>query len=97
MSPVEVDANVRRVVKMLMSVTGSSAEDLAPVLSISRSAMFQRLNGTSRFTVAELASLADHFDVDPGMFFADPQTLLRRRATLPDQRAVSSVQTRRAA
>ncbi len=82
MSPAEVDGNVRRVVKMLMSVSGDSAEDLAPVLSVSRSAMFQRLNGTSRFTVAELASLADHFDVDPGMFFSDPQTLLRRRATI---------------
>lgn len=67
---------------MLMSVSGSTAEDLAPVLSISRSAIFQRLNGTSRFTVAELAKLADHFDVDPGMFFADPRGLLRQRATI---------------
>lgn len=92
-----MDDNVRRVVRMLMSLSGASAEDLAPVLSISRSAMFQRLNGTSRFTVAELSKLAGHFDIDPGMFFSDPRSLLRQRATIGDTGRLLSSQSARAA
>lgn len=61
---------------MLMARDGISEGSLAVKLGLSRTSMNDRLRGRSRFTLDELARIAQVFEVEPGVFFKNPRSLL---------------------
>jgi hypothetical protein len=71
-------SRIRRVVAMLLAAQEMKHEALVPVLGISRSAVYERMNGTRSFTVDDVAALADYFHAPVGMFFAGPDAMLGR-------------------
>ncbi len=88
---VDVDRNVRRVVQLLMTAGEVEPTDVAAHLGLGRSSFYERLNGKRRFTVQELAKLADYFSVAPGTFFVDPRELLASSSSLSRATGVSRV------
>ena len=73
---------VPTVLRTLMSAAGISSADIANVLGISKASLSERLSGKTRITADELATLANFFGVDPGIFFKKPEELLGFDATL---------------
>jgi hypothetical protein len=77
----DVDANVRKVVKTLLFVNDMTADDLAEQLKMSRSTLYTRLavkGKKSRFTVAEVYRMARLFNVTVGTFYAPPALVTGR-------------------
>jgi hypothetical protein len=84
------DRRARTVVAMLMARDGMDQQGLADVLGLkSRAAGGHKLTGVRRFTVAELARIAAHFEVDPGVFFEDPLELLSGRPRTSSEQSPS--------
>lgn len=78
------------VVRACAGLAGESQADIARVLGITRPAVTARLSGRTRWTVAEVEALADHYGVEVAAFFdlsrlgllvdVTPSTPARRRA-----------------
>lgn len=93
----DTDSRVRAVVRMLLAAGNQPKDSLAETLGISRTSVYSKLSGTSAFTVAEVAAMARHFGVEPGVFFAGPTGILptvriTRRYPSPLTRPIPSVQ-----
>lgn len=69
-------ANASRVIETLMAARGRSRADLMSHLGLSKGRLSERLSGSTRWTVPELASLADYFQVSPAVFFQPVDRLL---------------------
>jgi transcriptional regulator with XRE-family HTH domain len=67
---------VPRIVRTLMAARAVSLSELAEHLGIGRSSLSERLTGKRRFTLAEVADMADYFEVSPAVFFEDPANLI---------------------
>jgi transcriptional regulator with XRE-family HTH domain len=79
----EVDRRIGRVLKMLCQAHGTPLRDVADLLGVTPTALSARIAGRRRFQAEEVDLLARHFEIDPGVFFVDPATLvsaLRHRA-----------------
>lgn len=65
----EISTSSRRAsyVRALIGWHGMTGTQLADVLKISQPAASKKLLGQRRFTVDELVTLAEHFEVDPGL------------------------------
>ena len=72
----EADENVRVVVRMLLAAKRQKPVELALRLGISKSAIYSRLGGQSAFSIAELVTMAEHFDVPPSVFLVGPSALI---------------------
>jgi antitoxin component HigA of HigAB toxin-antitoxin module len=70
---------IATIIKGLMAMRGEDQEDLAGVLFINQSAVSKMLRGTRKMTVDELALIAAHYDLEPAVFFRDPEELFRSR------------------
>jgi transcriptional regulator with XRE-family HTH domain len=79
----DVDKNIRTVTNMLLAAQdqpkATAQAELAVRLGWSRSVAYSRLGGQTSFTAAEVAALAEHFDVPVSAFFGGPGELLGRR------------------
>lgn len=60
---------VSAVVRACAGLRGDSQEDIARVLGITRPAVTARLSGRTRWTVAEVEALANHYGVEVSAFF----------------------------
>jgi hypothetical protein len=72
----DVDANVRKVVKALLTINDMTPDALAELIPMSRSTLYTRLavrGKRSRFTVAEVYRMAHLFDVKVGVFYEPPE------------------------
>jgi transcriptional regulator with XRE-family HTH domain len=67
-------------VRMLMAAQGMTTLDLGRQLGLGRSPIYDRTQGRKPFTVDEVASLAEFFDVPVSVFYAGPDALLGRHA-----------------
>jgi antitoxin component HigA of HigAB toxin-antitoxin module len=73
----EVDKAVPRILKALMALHGTDPAAVADHLGIAKSSLSERMTGKRRFTVVEIAKLAQFFKVSPATFFEDPASLVR--------------------
>jgi hypothetical protein len=73
----QADENVRLVVEMLLASRRLHRDALVPVLGVARSTVYAKLGGKQRFTVGEVALLAEFFEISPGAFLSGPSALLR--------------------
>ena len=71
-----VDINIGRVLRVLCRAHELTQQQLAEKFGMSMSALNERLAGKRRFTAVEIAAFAEHFGVDPGVFFKDPVELV---------------------
>lgn len=71
------DENVRLVVEMMLASRRLHRDALVPVLGTARSTVYAKLSGKQRFTIGEVALMAEFFELDPGAFLAGPNALLR--------------------
>lgn len=78
--PLEAGIQVRqqmgRVVRMVMKARSVTGKELARLLHLSEAAVSDRLAGRIAFRADELKLLAQSLDVEPGVFFSDPESLL---------------------
>lgn len=70
------DENVSTVVKMLIAGKRGTADELAHFLGISRSTVFEKLNGNRRWYAAEVQGLADYFKAPIDVFYGGTAKLL---------------------
>jgi transcriptional regulator with XRE-family HTH domain len=62
----------------LLRLSDKRSKELAQALGLSHASLSERLNGKTRISSDELAAAALFFDVDPGIFFRDPDSIRRR-------------------
>lgn len=87
--------DVPKVARILLAVTRHTAKDLAQATGLSESQVSERLSGKTRITADELAAFAGFLDVDPGVFFHDPESfreMFRNGLASADLRSGMSVQ-----
>ncbi len=77
------ERNIREVAKLLKRINETKTDVLVDLLDINRSGWFDRCNGRTRFSTAELAMLAEFYAVPVQVFFDGPNSLL---AVTPQQR-----------
>lgn len=72
------DQNVAAVVKTLMATRGLDGQTLAPLVGMTKSTMYLRLNGKA-WTAAELDRIAAYFEITPVVFFEPVSSLVGTR------------------
>ena len=72
----QADENVRLVTEMLLASRRLHRDALVPVLGTARSTVYAKLSGKQRFTVGEVALLAEFFELPAGAFLAGPAALI---------------------
>jgi transcriptional regulator with XRE-family HTH domain len=77
----DVEENVRRVLRMLMARDGIKEKHIAAALGTSRQTVNNKLRGVTRLTIDELGVLAAHFEVDVALFFDPDRPIPRAPAT----------------
>jgi transcriptional regulator with XRE-family HTH domain len=77
-TPGTASENVRMVVKMLLAASDMTALEMGRRLGLSRTPLYDRMQGRKPFTVDELAKLVELFHAPVGMFFAGPDAMLGR-------------------
>jgi hypothetical protein len=70
--PPDADENVRTWVRLLMARDDLTGRELAPLVGMNRQPFYDRLNGTTPFTVKEVAALGRIFGMEPGAFYLAP-------------------------
>ena len=70
------DERVRLVVRMLLGMHEMSEIELGRRLGLARTPIYNRMQGRKAFTVAEVAAMAELFEVPPGAFLSGPNALL---------------------
>jgi antitoxin component HigA of HigAB toxin-antitoxin module len=63
---------VSRIVKILLATREETPSSLPEVLQVSRASVTRLLNGGREWRANDIARLSRYFEVDPGLFFADP-------------------------
>jgi transcriptional regulator with XRE-family HTH domain len=86
----EVDRRIGRVLKMLCQAHGMPLRDVADLLGVTPTALSARIAGRRRFQAEEVDLMARHFNIDPGVFFADPAVLVSALRNRADDRTGSS-------
>ncbi len=65
----DTDLVISGAVRALLAARGLAADDLRPVLGVSRGAVFTKLNSSSPWKAREVAALAEFFDVSVGALY----------------------------
>ena len=86
------DDKVRYVAKMLLRLVGMTTLELGTKLGLGRTAIYDRTQGRTPFTVAEVVRMADIFGLPPEAFLAGPHVLIRPNIAGSDS---GSIKTRR--
>lgn len=73
--------NVTLIVRTLLAYRGRQQADLAEYLGMDTGSVSRALNGKRKWTLDDLVSMADFFDVSAALFFEDPHTLIRAANT----------------
>ena len=68
---------ITKIVRALMRVHGDRQKDVAAHLSLSAGQVSQRMNGSARWQIDELDSLAARWNVEVTAFLKDPDDLER--------------------
>ena len=76
-----VDERVRLVVRMLLGMNEMSEIELGRRLGLPRTSIYNRMQGRTPFTVAEVGAMAELFGIPPGAFLAVPSALLSTNST----------------
>lgn len=69
---------VTKVVKALMALHQEKQADLAEVLGLGIGAVHDRMTGKTRWSLDDLAAMAEHWQVRAMDFLRDPQALLEQ-------------------
>lgn len=77
-----LQSSVSRIVNVLMAggnprAIASTQAELAQVLDIDPAALNRALRGGRRWSIEDIANLADHFGVSVSIFFEDPSDLFK--------------------
>lgn len=72
----EVLEQVGFIVRILCTFRGMSLAELSAEVGFTRQTMSNKLNGHTKFTFDEILGLADALDVDPRVWFDDPENAL---------------------
>lgn len=91
------DERVRTVVRMLLGMHRMSEVELGRRLGLARTPIYNRMQGRTAFTVAEVIKMADLFDVPAEVFLAGPRALIAGVVTPRKSRPAASDRTLRAA
>ena len=84
-------ANASRVIETLMAARGRTRADLMSHLGLTKQTLSGRFSGSTRWTVTELATLADYLQVSPAVFFKPVEQLLATTASgTPTQESAPS-------
>jgi transcriptional regulator with XRE-family HTH domain len=78
-----IDQRVARVVKIMLAVREENQGDLGRALGLDSGQISRVMNGRRRWSLAELEAMAHHFNVDIGIFFEEPEALVRSRCFRP--------------
>lgn len=73
-----MDDKIRLVVRMLLAAREMTTIDLGRQLGLGRTPIYDRMQGRKPFTVAEVAAMADMFNVPVSVLFGGPGELLGR-------------------
>jgi hypothetical protein len=71
------DEKVRLVARMLLGMYRMTEIELGRRLSLPRTSIYNRMQGRTPFTVAEVVRMGEIFRIAPEAFLAGPQALLR--------------------
>ena len=71
------DERVRLVVRMLLGMYEMTEIELGRRLGLPRTSIYNRMQGKTSFTVAEVGAMGVLFDIPAGAFLAGPSALLR--------------------
>lgn len=74
----EARRSIPRVLRLLLRLSDRRSKELAQALGLSDASLSDRLTGKTRISSDELAAAAMFFDVDPGVFYQDPDTIRQR-------------------
>lgn len=69
------DENAASIVRLLLASRHMDATDLAPAVGMTRSTLYNRLNGKP-WHASELDRIADYFGVPPSIFFQSVEAIL---------------------
>lgn len=58
-------------IKSLMALKNENQEDLARVLNLTRGSVNRKLTGKENFTLSDIVTISDHYNVKPGELFND--------------------------
>lgn len=76
MTQTVIQRNVTQVLRTLLLAYGERQEDVAAALGVTQAAVSNKMAGKTRWSIEDLAILAEHFGVDgPGRFLDDPRSL----------------------
>jgi len=90
------DEKVRLVVRMLLGMHRMSEIELGRRLGLPRTSIYNRMQGRTAVTVAEVVKLGELFDVAPEVFLAGPRSLITGVVTPRKSRPAASDRTLRA-
>lgn len=70
--------NTASTVALILRVYDRNVEDAAPIMGISKSALYNKLKAAAPFRAEELVCLADWLGIDPEVFLRSPEMVLNR-------------------
>lgn len=71
------DESVRLVARMLLGMYRMTEIELGRRLGLPRTSIYNRMQGKTPFSVAEVVAMAELFDAPPAVFLAGPTALIR--------------------
>jgi len=80
----QVTERVSRVVKILLARDGLNQADLAEILGYDASTVTRAMKGERNWSAQDIQQLAETFEVSPGLFFEEPDSLVRIRCFRPE-------------
>lgn len=75
----QLTENVSRVVKILLARDGLTQTDLAGILDYNASTITRGMKGERKWSAEDIQHLAEAFEVNPGIFYEEPGSLVRNR------------------
>lgn len=82
-SPTAMDEGVGRIVKTLLTNKGRQRHELGEALNLDSGNLSRALAGKRKWTMRDIAVMAEFFDVSVALFFEDPESIVRSRCFSP--------------
>lgn len=76
--------DIPRVTRTLLAHQNKTHTALAEHMHIGPSLLSKKLSGLRGWSADDVAAMADFFDVEPELFFRDPEQLIRQRSATGD-------------
>lgn len=78
-SPTARDEGVGRIAKTLLTNQDRQRSELADLLGLDSGGLSRALAGKRKWTIDDIAKMADLFEVSVSLFFEDPESIVRSR------------------